>query len=76
MKTIRLNFNHPVQGNAILSPVNCEGGSCRRTKVESTQNNLLEIPVNDCNAGRWKLTLNWEYNGRMFSHQEHFEVRK
>jgi hypothetical protein len=45
MKTIRFKFNHPVKGNAILSPVNCSDGPCRRMKVESTQNNLLEIPV-------------------------------
>ena len=76
MKPIRFNFNHPVKGNAILSPVNCKGGSCRRMKVESAQNNQLEIPVNDCNEGKWKLILDWEYDGRMFSHQEYFEVTK
>jgi len=76
MKTIRFNFNHPMKGNAVLSPVNCNGGSCRRIKVESTQNNLLEIDVNDCNEGKWKLILDWEYDGRMFSHQEDFEVTK
>lgn len=76
MKTIQFKFNHPVKGNAILSPVNCSGGSCRRMKVESMQNNLLEIPINDCNEGRWKLILDWEHDGRIFSHQEDFEVTK
>ena len=74
MKTLRFNFNHPVKGNAILSPVNCRDGLCLRMKVESTLNNLLEIPLYDCDEGKWKLTLDWEHEGRMFSHQEDFEV--
>jgi len=76
MKTIRFKFNHPVKGNAILSPVNCSGGSCLRMKVESTQNNLLEIPINNCKEGKWKLILDWEYDGRIFTHQEDFKVTK
>jgi len=76
MKTIRFNFNHPVKGTAVLSPVNCRAGLCRRMKIESTQNNLLEIPVSDCDEGTWKLSLDWEHDGRMYSHQENFEVAK
>ncbi len=76
MKTITFNFNHPVKGNAILSPVNCIGGLCLRMKVESSKDNLLEIPVSACNEGKWKLLLDWEHDGRIFSHQEDFEVSK
>ncbi|RWY50836.1 hypothetical protein [Mucilaginibacter gilvus] len=74
MKTIRFNFNHPVNGNAIFTPVNCVGGACFRMKVQSSKGDLLEIPVTECNAGKWRLILDWEYDGRMFSHQEDFEV--
>ncbi|MFD0764349.1 hypothetical protein ACFQZI_05765 [Mucilaginibacter lutimaris] len=73
MKTIQFNFNHPVKGNAVLSPVNCTD-TCLRIKVESSKDNLLEIPVNNCSEGKWKLTLNWEHEGRMFAHQEDFEI--
>jgi hypothetical protein len=75
MKTISFNFNHPVKGNAILSPVNCRG-LCMRLKVESSKDNSLEIPVSGCVEGKWKLTLDWEYDGRIFSHREDFEIRK
>ncbi|MBD1362740.1 hypothetical protein IDJ77_02860 [Mucilaginibacter sp. ZT4R22] len=74
MKTIRFNFNHPVNGNAILTRVGCAGSPCLRMKVESSKGNLLEIPVTECNEGKWKLILDWEYDGRMFSHREDFEV--
>ncbi|MFA6247730.1 MAG: hypothetical protein WC615_12380 [Mucilaginibacter sp.] len=76
MKTISFNFNHPVKGNAILSPVNCHGGLCMRLKVESSKDNSLEIPVGSCKEGKWKLILDWEYDGRIFSHQEDFEITK
>ncbi|MFD0795588.1 hypothetical protein ACFQZX_18345 [Mucilaginibacter litoreus] len=76
MKTIRFNFNHPVHGNATLTPVNCIGNSCQRLKVNSTTDNELEVPVTDCNAGKWRLTLDWEHEGRMFTHQEDFEIKE
>nr|WP_067057426.1 hypothetical protein [Mucilaginibacter sp. L294] len=74
MKTIQFNFNHPVKGNAVLSPVNCSGSPCLRMKVESSKDHLLEIPVGDCDEGKWVLTLDWEHDGRIFSHRENFEV--
>ena len=76
MKTLRFNFDHPVKGIAMLSPIKCSGGSCMRVKVESLKDNSLEIPISNCNEGQWKLTLDWEHDGRIFSHQEHFEVTK
>ena len=74
MKNIRFNFDHPVNGNAILTPISRIASQCFKLKVESTKDNLLEIPVTNCHAGKWKLTLDWEYDGRIFSHQEDFEV--
>jgi hypothetical protein len=74
MKTILFNFNHPVKGNAVLSPIAKNCGSCLRIKVESSKDNLLEIPIGDCDEGKWKLTLDWEYDGRSFSHREDFEI--
>lgn len=76
MKTIQLNFNHPVKGTVILSPIDCQDGLCRRMKVESDKNDLLEIPVSNCAEGWWRLHLDWEHDGRMFSHHETFEVKE
>jgi hypothetical protein len=47
-----------------------------RLKVESSKDNSLEIPVGSCKEGKWKLILDWEYDGRIFSHQEDFEITK
>jgi hypothetical protein len=76
MKTIRFNFNHPVNGNAILTPINSIGCTPFRMRAESSKDHSLEIPVNGCDEGKWRLTLDWEYEGRAFSHQEDFEVTK
>nr|WP_294945267.1 hypothetical protein [uncultured Mucilaginibacter sp.] len=75
MKAIQFNFNHPVRGNATLTPVNSVADCGIRVRVESTKDNLVEIPLADCSEGKWKLTLDWEYDGKIFSHQEDFEVR-
>ncbi|TSD67069.1 hypothetical protein FFF34_006640 [Inquilinus sp. KBS0705] len=75
MKTIRFNFSHPVKGRASLLPLTCNNVKCQQLQVASTADNLLEVPVSNCTAGRWKLILDWEYEGRNFSHQEEFEIK-
>ena len=74
MKSIKFNFNHPVKGHASLVPLSSVNGQCRRVPVVSTDDNLLEVPVTGCREGRWRLILDWEYNGQNFSHQEEFDI--
>ncbi|MCQ6959192.1 FixH family protein [Mucilaginibacter aquariorum] len=76
MKTIQFRFSHPVNGHARLVPLSCKGVECRNLKVASAENNLLEIPVSDCEKGSWKLVLDWEYEGRNFTHQEEFTITR
>lgn len=74
MKSIRFNFNHPVKGHASLVPLSSRDMQCRRVPVTSTDDNLLEVPVTGCSEGRWRLILDWEYNGQNFLHQEEFDI--
>jgi hypothetical protein len=75
MKKLRFNFNHPVIGHACLVPLTCLKGIYQRIKVVSADDNTLEIPVTNCNEGRWKLILDWEYDGKNFSFNEEFEIK-
>ncbi|ASU31966.1 hypothetical protein [Mucilaginibacter xinganensis] len=74
MNSIKFNFSHPVSGRARLLQLTPKTNNCRTLAINSKEDNTIEIPVNDCQCGKWKLELSWEYEGRDFSHQEEFEV--
>lgn len=74
MKKLRFNFNHPVNGHACLVPLASLKGIYQRIKVISADDNTLEVPVTNCQEGKWKLILDWEYDGRNFSFNEEFEI--
>jgi hypothetical protein len=42
--------------------------------VDSKLSNLVEIPIHDCLTGKWRIILDWDHDGRIFTHQEDFEV--
>ena len=44
--------------------------------VDSKLSNLVEIPIRDCPCGKWRIILDWDHDGRVFTHQEDFEVLK
>jgi len=44
--------------------------------VDSKFSNLVEIPIHDCMCGKWRIILDWDHDGRVFSHQEDFDVLK
>lgn len=74
MKTLRFNFSHPVKGHACLLFLSDTKGQRKHIEIDSKNSNILEIPVGDCAAGRWKIILEWEYDNRSFSHQEEFTM--
>ncbi|RFZ89959.1 hypothetical protein D0C36_23985 [Mucilaginibacter conchicola] len=74
MKTLQFNFDHPVKGNACLVPADCERQKTMRFTVQSEVDNSLNIPVGECKAGQWTLILDWQYEGRLFSHREKFTI--
>jgi hypothetical protein len=74
MKSLHFNFSHPVNGHACLMPLTSPRGTYHRIKVVSADDNSLEVPVTNCHEGKWKLILDWEYDGRHFSFNEEFEI--
>jgi len=44
--------------------------------VYSKLSNLVEIPIHDCHNGKWRIILDWNHDGKVFTHQEDFEVLK
>ncbi len=74
MKTMTFNFSHPFLGNAILSMPGKQPAPFKVFSVDSKESNSIEIPLSDCKAGRWVITLHWERNSRMFVYQEEFEI--
>jgi hypothetical protein len=73
MKILRFNFCHPIKGFADLIQL-LPAIQKRRINFDS-KDNVVEIPVADCEAGKWKVVLNWEYDDELFVHQKEFEVR-
>jgi hypothetical protein len=76
MKRLRFYFCHPIKGYATFIPQ--YGGQLpyQRIAVDSASNNLVEIPVDNCCEGKWKVVLDWEYENELFVHQKNFEIRK
>lgn len=44
--------------------------------VDSNENNLVEIPLTGYGKGKWKIMLDWEYEGQNFTHQKEFEIKE
>lgn len=76
MKSLRFNFCHPFKGHARLMKLSTETPHSLSLNIDSKNSNLIEIPVNKCREGKWKIILDWEHNGRNFYYQEEFEIIK
>ncbi len=76
MKHLRFNFCHPVTVHANLIQLLTPKPQRHNIIIDSNDNNLVEIPLTGCNAGKWKIMLDWEYEGQNFTHQKEFEINK
>ena len=74
MKNLRFNFGHPVKCRARISQVFPDKLNCHAITVETTKDNVLEIPVDQCHKGKWKVDLEWEHDDRNFFLNDEFEV--
>lgn len=74
MKAIHFNFNHPVKGRACLMPANCRQQKTLQFIVESEQDDTLNVPIEKCEQGKWTLLLDWEHDGKLFTHREQFTI--
>ena len=76
MKFLRFYFNHPFNGKVSLTPLFTMNPVVKHMLVDSKFSNLVEIPIHDCMCGKWRIILDWDHDGRVFSHQEDFDVLK
>ncbi|MBB6113051.1 hypothetical protein [Mucilaginibacter lappiensis] len=76
MRFLRFNFDHPFKGKASIMQLFAVNPVIKNILVDSQLSNLVEIPIHDCRSGKWRITLDWNYDGRAFTHQEDFEVLK
>ena len=76
MRFLRFNFDHPFKGKASLMPLFILNPIIKNIAVDSKLSNLVEIPIDDCQSGKWRIILEWDHDGRGFMHQEDFEVLK
>jgi hypothetical protein len=76
MKFLRFNFDHPFKGKARLTELFAVKPIIKNILVDSKRSKLVEIPIHDCRSGKWRINLDWEYEGSVFTHQEDFEVLK
>jgi len=74
MEFLRFNFGHPFKGKASLTQLLSGKPQSLFLAIDSLLSNVIEIPVTTCGKGKWKVTLDWEYDNRVFSHQEEFEI--
>jgi len=73
MKALNFNFAHPVKGKIrLVNKVNPEHN--RVLPLNAASDETIAIPIDDLSAGRWRVTLEWDYDDRNFFFQEDFEV--
>lgn len=75
MKYLRFNFCHPVKVHARLTRLNDDDPETHALLLDSKDGTVIEIPVDNYNAGKWKVMLDWEYDGQLFSHQKVVDIK-
>jgi hypothetical protein len=76
MKYLRFNFCHPVKGHAYLTQLLTDKPERHSFTIDSKDSTLIEIPINKYSEGKWKIVLDWEHDGQLFSHHKEFEIKK
>jgi hypothetical protein len=76
MKYLRFNFCHPVKVHANITQLLASKPQRYNVVVDSNENNLVEIPLTGYSEGKWKIMLDWKYEGQSFTHQKEFEIKK
>lgn len=74
MKSLKFNFTHPFKGYARVSMTGRPNFPYTRLLLDSLGSNLVEIPLNGLESGKYKVTLDWEIDSQFFMHQHEFEI--
>ncbi|EHQ31046.1 hypothetical protein BDD43_4917 [Mucilaginibacter gracilis] len=75
MKFLRFNFCHPVKGNVHLTLLSKDTPKSQHSVFDSQETNLIEVPIDHCEDGKWKIELDWEYENEFFMHKKEFEIK-
>jgi hypothetical protein len=76
MKFLNFNFGHPFKGHANLLQLATTTPSHHVVSINNEKDNLLQVPIGTCSIGKWRLTLDWEHDGKSYLHEQEFEVKK
>ncbi len=76
MKFLNFNFGHPFKGHANLLQLATTTSNHHTVDINSEKGNLLQVPIDTCTNGKWRLTLDWEHDGKSYFHEQEFEVKK
>lgn len=74
METLRYCFDHPV---AVKVFFNCLSDPAIRSDIKflrSDEEGCLEIPVDNIPEGKWKVMLEWNYDGRDFCMEKNVKL--
>jgi hypothetical protein len=74
MKTLKFNFSHPLKGHALIKMLGAGNALYKKIFVDSKESDLVEIPLNGFQNGKYEVTLDWEIDNRFFTHQQNFEI--
>lgn len=73
--SLKFNFSHPFKGNVIIRRL-CNGKSfCRHMLFDSKGEHNFEIPLSKCKDGKYRVILEWEFEGRNFFHQSEVLIK-
>jgi hypothetical protein len=72
MKTLKFNCYHTFKGQ---SRINIPGELNASRKYFLSGGNLIEIPLNSFQHGRFPIPPDWEIDKQFFVHQQGFEIK-
>lgn len=75
MIALRYNFKHPFQDNVILRKIDIAQGGCQTMPFDSGGEHDFDIYLQVKEDGTYKVILNWEFEGRSFSHESQITVK-
>lgn len=69
MVQLHFNFDHPFEGKVFLRKMSCPQPWCNTIHFDSKGKHDFAIPLELPQDGIYQITLDWEFEGRFFSHE-------
>ncbi len=75
MKFLNFNFSHPFKGRARLTRLSKSLSISSNLIIDSKKNNSFEIPIDGCEDGKWKISLDWRHDHKSYFYEKIFSVK-